>query len=167
MVKEIRVPSSSSSSSKQPVRYQLDQESESQSRHAWRQVVVRTNGVGLDLDTILNVGASRVVGVLVSEDGLAAQRVDEGSSACKLGDRRDQRRQLLAEDGGRSEEGGQETGLTYQYQMLRRPSDRTGFPSSRSSCGGSSSIWRKSDWESVNGCRVEGKTSSANAMRSA
>lgn len=44
---------------------------------------MHTNGVGLDLDTILNVGAGRVVGVLMSEDGLAAQRVDEGSSACR------------------------------------------------------------------------------------
>lgn len=49
---------------------------------------VRTNSVGLDLDSILNVGAGGVVGVLVSEDGLAAQRVDEGSSACRVVDRR-------------------------------------------------------------------------------
>lgn len=32
---------------------------------------------------------------------------------------------------------------THQYLMLRRPSNRTGFPSSRSSCGGSSSVDRK------------------------
>lgn len=45
--------------------------------------VVRTNGVGLDFDSILNVGPSRVIRFLVSEDALAAKGVDEGSSACK------------------------------------------------------------------------------------
>lgn len=43
---------------------------------------VRTNGVGLDLDSILDVGASRVVGFLVAENAFSAKSVDEGSSAC-------------------------------------------------------------------------------------
>lgn len=42
---------------------------------------LRTNGVGLDLDSILDVGAGRVVGFLVAEHAFPAKGVDEGSSA--------------------------------------------------------------------------------------
>ena len=42
---------------------------------------MRTNSDRLDPDTLLDVGAARVVGVLVREDGLAAEGVDKGGSA--------------------------------------------------------------------------------------
>lgn len=86
---------------------------------------IRTNGVGLDLHTVLNVGAGRVVGFLVSEDGLSAQSVDEGGSACGRMGRtgsvkvhwlhKAQRRLRL----GASEASGADQ--TNQCQMLRRP----------------------------------------------
>lgn len=42
---------------------------------------MRTNGDRLDPDTLLDVGAGRVVRVLVRENGLAAEGVDEGGPA--------------------------------------------------------------------------------------
>lgn len=42
---------------------------------------MRTDGNGLDLDTLLDVGGSRVVGLLVSKHGLAAQGINEGGTA--------------------------------------------------------------------------------------
>lgn len=69
MVNEMRVPSSSSSSSTWRVSCQLDR---IESDGGVRVAAARTNSVGLDLDTVLNVSASWVVGVLVSEDGLSA-----------------------------------------------------------------------------------------------
>jgi hypothetical protein len=42
---------------------------------------VHTDSDGFDLDTFLNVGAGSVVGALVGEDSLAAERVDEGRTA--------------------------------------------------------------------------------------
>lgn len=42
----------------------------------------RTDGQGLDLDTLLDMGRVRVIAVLMSEDGLVAEGVDEGGSAC-------------------------------------------------------------------------------------
>lgn len=42
----------------------------------------RTNGKGLDLDALLLMGRVRVIAVLVVEDGLSAESVDEGGSAC-------------------------------------------------------------------------------------
>lgn len=43
---------------------------------------MRTDSDGLDLDTLLDMGAVGVVGFLVAEHGLTAQRVDEGRPAC-------------------------------------------------------------------------------------
>lgn len=43
-----------------------------------------TNGVGLDLDAIFNMGLAGVIGILVDKDGLSAESVDEGSSACNV-----------------------------------------------------------------------------------
>jgi hypothetical protein len=42
---------------------------------------MRTNGDRLDADTLLDVGAARVVDLLVREDRLATEGVDEGGSA--------------------------------------------------------------------------------------
>ena len=42
----------------------------------------RTDGQGLDLDALLLVGRVRVIAVLVVEDGLSAEGVDKGGSAC-------------------------------------------------------------------------------------
>ena len=70
MVNEIRVPSSSSSSSSIGVSLpivQADVHGES----------IRTNGDGLDLDTILDMGIARVIGILVLQDALAAQGIDK------------------------------------------------------------------------------------------
>lgn len=74
MVREMRVPSSSSSNSAVGV----SGNREKQGR--WAQP--HTDGNGLDLDAILNVGAIGVVRLLVGKDGLATERVDKGSSAC-------------------------------------------------------------------------------------
>lgn len=41
----------------------------------------RTDGDGLDLDALLDMGAVGIVGVLVGEDALAAEGVDEGGPA--------------------------------------------------------------------------------------
>lgn len=43
----------------------------------------RTNGVGLDLDAVLDVSLARVVCIFVDKNGLAAESVDEGSPACE------------------------------------------------------------------------------------
>ena len=40
-----------------------------------------TDGDGLNLDALLNVGVCRVIRVLMGEDALAAKGVDEGRSA--------------------------------------------------------------------------------------
>lgn len=42
---------------------------------------MHTDGDGLDLDAFFDMGSARVIGLLMGEDGLAAQGVDEGSSA--------------------------------------------------------------------------------------
>jgi len=42
---------------------------------------MHTNGDRLDADTLFDVGAARVVDLLVCEDGLAAEGVYEGGSA--------------------------------------------------------------------------------------
>jgi hypothetical protein len=44
--------------------------------------MIRTNGDGLDLDAILDVGTIGIVRLLVRQDALAAEGVDEGGSAC-------------------------------------------------------------------------------------
>lgn len=44
---------------------------------------MRTDGDGLDLDTLLDMRSRRVVGLLVGEHRLAAERVDEGGPAYK------------------------------------------------------------------------------------
>lgn len=41
----------------------------------------RTNGDGLDLDTLFDVGAIGVICLLMAEDALSAEGVDEGCSA--------------------------------------------------------------------------------------
>lgn len=41
----------------------------------------RTNRKGLDLDALLNVRVGSIVGFLMLENRLAAERVDEGGSA--------------------------------------------------------------------------------------
>lgn len=43
---------------------------------------MRTDGDGLDLNALLNVGGGGIVGVLVREHGLATECVDEGGPAC-------------------------------------------------------------------------------------
>ncbi len=48
---------------------------------------MRTDGDGLNLDALLNMGGGSVVGLLVAEDGLAAESVDEGGATW----RKDQR----------------------------------------------------------------------------
>lgn len=42
---------------------------------------LRTDGDGLDLDTLLDMGGVGVVRLLVRQDALAAQCVDEGGPA--------------------------------------------------------------------------------------
>lgn len=42
---------------------------------------MRTDGDGLDLDTLLDMGSVRVVRLLVCQDALAAQSVDKGGPA--------------------------------------------------------------------------------------
>jgi len=43
---------------------------------------MHTDGDGLNLDALLDVGGGGVIGFLVGEDALAAERVDEGGPAC-------------------------------------------------------------------------------------
>ena len=75
MVSEMRVPSSSSSSSVGHV------------RNPWVQGPGRisarkhTDGEGLDLDAVLDVRGRRIVRLLVGQDRLAAERVHEGGPA--------------------------------------------------------------------------------------
>jgi hypothetical protein len=45
--------------------------------------ILRTDGDGLDLDAFLDMGSAGVVGLLVRENGLAAESVDEGGPACR------------------------------------------------------------------------------------
>lgn len=76
MVKEMRVPSSSNSSSRK---------GENQKVFFVLQVVgVLTNGDRLDLDTILDVSNGSIVGILVGQDALAAESVYEGRSSYKV-----------------------------------------------------------------------------------
>lgn len=44
-------------------------------------VLIRTNGHGLDLDAVLDMGAVGVIGVLVADHRLSAESVDEGGPA--------------------------------------------------------------------------------------
>lgn len=75
MVKEIRVPSSSNSSS---ARCQVMIGNKSR----WGDGVYKhTDCDGLDLDAVLDVSTVGVIGLLVREHRLAAQGVDEGGSA--------------------------------------------------------------------------------------
>lgn len=43
--------------------------------------IMRTNGNGLDLNALLDVGRASIIGLLVREHRLSAERVDEGSTA--------------------------------------------------------------------------------------
>jgi len=45
---------------------------------------MHTDGDGLDLDAFFDMGSARVIGLLMGEDGLAAEGVDEGSSAWRV-----------------------------------------------------------------------------------
>lgn len=76
MVREIRVPSSSSSSSARPGQLSLVP-------LGVEVVLIHTDGHGLDLDAVLDMGAVGVVGVLVADHRLAAEGVDEGGPAWK------------------------------------------------------------------------------------
>lgn len=122
MVKEIRVPSSSSSSS-----------GNSQLRNNRRDILSasgqHTDGNRLDLDALFDVSAVGVVGILVPENGLTAQRVDEGCPTYQIA--------ILAIECHRS--GSLLLEPTYQYPRHRKPSSRTECPSSRSSSVESSS----------------------------
>lgn len=73
MVREMRVPSSSSS-----VYLSMGDPAIGSGRGDSR----RTDGQGLDLDALLLVGRVGVIAVLVVEDGLSAEGVDKGGSAC-------------------------------------------------------------------------------------
>lgn len=73
MVKEMRVPSSSSSSS------DLSRQPDVNIREP--QAPSRTNSDGLDLDAILDVNIGGIVRVLVLEDIFATERVDKCSTA--------------------------------------------------------------------------------------
>lgn len=75
MVREIRVPSSSNSSSGMNISVCGNGIG----------ATPPTDGHGLDLDAILDVGAIGVVGVLVGDDGLAAESVDKGGSTWRIG----------------------------------------------------------------------------------
>ena len=48
---------------------------------------MRTDGDGLDLDALLNMSGGSVVGLLVAEDGFAAEGVDEGGASCRSNQR--------------------------------------------------------------------------------
>lgn len=43
---------------------------------------MRTDSHGLDFNPFLDVGGASVIGLLVREDGLAAESVDEGGPSC-------------------------------------------------------------------------------------
>lgn len=51
-------------------------------------VLIHTDGHGLDLDAVLDMGAVGVVGVLVADHRLAAEGVDESGPAWKAAIRR-------------------------------------------------------------------------------
>jgi hypothetical protein len=44
-------------------------------------LLIRTDGHGLDLDAFLDMGAVRIVGVLVADDRLSTEGVDKGGPA--------------------------------------------------------------------------------------
>jgi hypothetical protein len=52
--------------------------------HRYERLRERTNCDRLDLHTILDMGAVRVIGLLVGKHRLATQSVDEGSPACMV-----------------------------------------------------------------------------------
>lgn len=53
-------------------------------------LLIRTNGHGLDLDALLDMGAVGVVGVLVADHRLSTESVDKGGPACEAWIRRQQ-----------------------------------------------------------------------------
>ena len=79
---------------------------------------MRTDGDGLDLDALLNMSGGGVVGLLVAEDGLAAEGVDEGGASCRSNQRLGRARRWCK--GERA---------THQCPKHRRPSGRTESPS--------------------------------------
>jgi hypothetical protein len=74
IVREMRVPSSSSSSSVQDI-------SICPRLEALAETARHTDSDGLDLDTLLGSSIADIVALLVLEDVLAAERVDECGSA--------------------------------------------------------------------------------------
>ena len=77
MVKEMRVPSSSNSSSRSGQLIGYDSKRD--------RTRMRTNSDGLDLDAFLDVSAGGIFRFLVSEHRLAAECVDEGGPAWMRG----------------------------------------------------------------------------------
>lgn len=140
----------------------------------WLRAVVRhTNCDGLDLNTILDVGRGGVVRVLVVQYALAAQGVDKGGAACSKWTcqcrvfsflandlSRRARRFVCRENWGHERRLGavrkrEQRGSKYLFLRHRRPSDRTEFPSSRSSYDGSSS--EREPWLLVSGGDHDGR----------
>jgi hypothetical protein len=79
---------------------------------------MRTNGNRFDLNAFLDVGGARIVGVLVTQDGLTAERVDKGGPTCSSDP-------WLAAAALCSTA----QTATHQYPRRRKPSGRTGCPS--------------------------------------
>lgn len=112
MVSEIRVPSSSSSSSNQVV--------SSCQKRDWGVCgsSSRTDGKGLDLDALLDVRVGSIVGFLVLEDRLAAEGVDKGGPACS--DNCESKVRIWVEIAAQLERA-----AAYQFQKHHTPSGRT------------------------------------------
>jgi hypothetical protein len=77
MVKEIRVPSSSSSSSVISSQYSQP------TIGAMRGTVQLTDGNGLNADTLLEVSVGSIVGVLALQNLLSTESVDESCASCE------------------------------------------------------------------------------------
>jgi hypothetical protein len=77
MVKEIRVPSSSSSSSAISSQYSQP------TIGAMRGMVQLTDGNGLNTDTLLEVSVGSIVGILALQNLLSAESVDESCASCE------------------------------------------------------------------------------------
>lgn len=120
MVNEIRVPSSSSSSSVAVMR---------QYGHVADDIfnavlASLTDGDGLDPDTLLDVCVGGIIGILALEYFLPAEGIDERSTTCGV----------VAGSVSRISDIFQWPisrygSITHRFLKHRRPSNRTGFPS--------------------------------------